>query len=586
MLRTARTASLGRVATGCPRALGIGYGARTHTPRPSLPSSCPPPSRPISTRSPASPRCASTATASPATPTPAPAYSGALDSDLKYGGTTADGLEAGHGFAPAADHVDHDDLGPLHEYDNRVYSGLLRNDDHQRDIIRSLQHLHDELAHYHAPPVVRPSVDSLRPRASFLPAWLGGGTVHTRPPIAVIPRNLPRGLYLYGDVGSGKTMLMDLFYDTLPSTVRSKTRIHFNNFMQDVHRRLHRLKVAHGNDIDAVPLVAADIAAQANVLCFDEFQCTDVADAMILRRLLESLMSHGVVLVTTSNRHPTELYKNGIQRESFIPAINLLSSRLHVINLDSDTDYRKMARPPSGVYHTPLDGHAASHAEKWFRFLGDPHEPEPHPEIQKVWGRTIQVPRVSGRCAWFTFDELIGRPTSAADYIELMRSYNAFVVTDVPSMTLRQRDLARRFITFIDAVYESHAKLVLTTEKPLTELFVSRDEIAESLGRQNAAAAAAAAAGGGSNAMAPDAVVGHAVDDVMENLDTNIASLRTSSVFGGDEEAFAFARALSRLSEMGSREWVERGMGLDSRGGKTERDKWAMLRSRQMEDSM
>ena len=134
----------------------------------------------------------------------------------------------------------------------------------------------------------------------------------------------PAGVYLWGGVGRGKTMLMDLFYDTLPSTVRSKTRIHFNNFMQDVHHRMHLAKMEHGNDIDAVPLVAADLADRANVLCFDEFQCTNVADAMILRRLLESLMSHGVVLVTTSNRHPDELYKNGVQRESFIPAINLL----------------------------------------------------------------------------------------------------------------------------------------------------------------------------------------------------------------------------------------------------------------------
>ena len=386
---------------------------------------------------------------------------------------------------------------------------------------------------------------------------------------------------------------MDLFYDTLPSTVRSKMRIHFHNFMQDIHKRLHKMKMQHGIDIDAVPFVAAEIADSANVLCFDEFQCTDVADAMILRRLLESLMSHGVVLVTTSNRHPDELYKNGIQRDSFIPAINLLKSRLHVINLDSPTDYRKIPRPPSGVYHTPLDNHAPSHIEKWLRFLGDPENPEPHPEVQKVWGREIKVPRVSGRCAWFTFQELIGQATGAADYLELMRCYDAFIVSDVPGMTYRERDLARRFITFIDAVYESHAKLVLTTAVPLTQLFVSRQELQESLqgggtSDPGTTSTTAAQQRDKDHEAHHDAAESesHAMQHMIEDMDSNIDQLKNSNLFSGEEERFAFARALSRLSHMASREWVERGMGLEGAGGKKDRDDWAKVRSRQMEDSM
>lgn len=149
-------------------------------------------------------------------------------------------------------------------------------------IIQSLQHLHDELVNYQAPAVVHPTLDSLKPAKSVFGSWFGGGKAQAA--IGAIPANLPRGLYLFGDVGSGKTMLMDLFYDTLPSSVKSKTRIHFHNFMQDVHKRLHKMKMLHGNDVDAVPFVAADIAEKGNVLCFDEFQCTDVADAMILRR--------------------------------------------------------------------------------------------------------------------------------------------------------------------------------------------------------------------------------------------------------------------------------------------------------------
>jgi protein AFG1 len=150
-------------------------------------------------------------------------------------------------------------------------------------IIQSLQHLHDELRYYTAPPIVHPTLESLKPE----PVSMFGRFFHStkkEKPLAEIPDNLPRGLYLYGDVGSGKTMLMDLFYDTLPSSVTSKTRIHFHNFMQDVHKRLHQMKMEHGNDVDGVPFIAADIAEKGNVLCFDEFQCTDVADAMILRR--------------------------------------------------------------------------------------------------------------------------------------------------------------------------------------------------------------------------------------------------------------------------------------------------------------
>lgn len=248
------------------------------------------------------------------------------------------------------------------------------------------------LRDYNPPPVVHPTLDSLQTTSkSFFFSSLFGKK-RTRRAGTMIPDSLPKGLYMYGDVGSGKTMLMDLFYDTLPMNIRSKTRVHFHNFMQDVHKQLHKLKMEQSKDLDAIPFVAANLAEKATVLCFDEFQCTDVADAMILRRLLESLMSHGVVLVTTSNRRPDDLYKHGIQRASFIPCINLLNSRLRVLNLDSTTDYRKLPRPPSGVYYHPLDKGASSHADKWFRFLGEPIHDPPHSAKVTVWGREVDVP--------------------------------------------------------------------------------------------------------------------------------------------------------------------------------------------------
>ncbi|KAF1960610.1 mitochondrial ATPase [Byssothecium circinans] len=468
----------------------------------------------------------------------------------------------------------------MKEYDHRVYSGRLRDDPHQRGLIQDLEDLHTMLSSYTQPPVQQPTLESLQPpKKSFFSLF--SPSKPSKSALPPIPESLPKGLYMYGDVGSGKTMLMDLFYDTLPSNIKKKTRIHFHAFMQSVHKDLHKMKMLHGNEVDAIPYVAANFAQEASVLCFDEFQCTDVADAMILRRLIESLMAHGTVIVTTSNRHPDDLYKNGIQRESFIPAINLLKTRLKVLNLDSQTDYRKIPRPPSGVYHHPLDAAAQTHAERWFRFMGDFKNDPPHKASHTVWGREIEVPKASGRCAWFTFDEIIGRATGAADYLELMRNYDAFIVTDVPGMNHRSRDLARRFITFIDAIYESRAKLVLTSAVPLTELFLSTSELKEALDNTSKSDPKST-----TNPPSDDADISDVMRNLMDDLGMSMNMLKNSSIFSGDEERFAFARALSRLSEMGSREWVERGMGLDEKGGKKEAEGWQRVRSRWREDSM
>ena len=195
-------------------------------------------------------------------------------------GTPWQGLQHKMGMA-TVQHSNPDMWGPLDEYNERVHSRKLTDDEHQRTIVQTLQDLHDMLKDYHPPKVAHPSMESPKPSPlSFLGSIFRPKPKRKR---TQLPGNLPKGLYMFGDVGSGKTMLMDMFYDTLPHNITSKTRIHFHNFMQDVHKRLHAMKMEHGTDLDVVQYVAADIAEKGSVLCFDEFQCTDVADAMILR---------------------------------------------------------------------------------------------------------------------------------------------------------------------------------------------------------------------------------------------------------------------------------------------------------------
>lgn len=256
--------------------------------------------------------------------------------------------------------------------------------------------------------------------------------------------------------GCGKTMLMDLFYETLSDRL-PKRRVHFHAFMIDVHKRTHAMGAEDARKTDVIVPIAKDLAKEARVLCFDEFQVTDIVDAMILRRLLESMIGFGVVMVMTSNRRPDDLYKNGIQRKSFIPAIELIKSRFHVQDLDSGTDYRKVPRALSKVYYSPRNDANEAEFQKLFDAMTEEDHVEENRKLE-VWGRKVNVPKCSKRVALFTFKELCGSPLSAADYIEITKQFPVIMIRDIPQLTLNERDQARRFILFIDACYESKAR--------------------------------------------------------------------------------------------------------------------------------
>ncbi|THV08310.1 AFG1-like ATPase [Dendrothele bispora CBS 962.96] len=422
---------------------------------------------------------------------------------------------------------DKEHVQPFQHYQRLLESGTLRGDEHQTRIIQKLQDLHDKLIDY-SPPVIADNT----PSESLLSRFFSRAETEPTGP----PEDAPKGLYLYGDVGTGKTMLMDLFYSTLPPHIKRKRRVHFHAFMIDVHKRLHAAKIAMGyKGGDPIAPVAKDLAKEAYVLCFDEFQVTDIADAMILRRLLESLLDHGVICVMTSNRHPDDLYKNGIQRSSFIPAIELLKSKFDVTDLDSGTDYRRIPRALSKVYYHPLTPSNALEVEKIFKSLTsqDPKDPPIQNRALDIWGRKLLIPESTSKVAKFDFDELCGKPLSAADYLEVTKTFGTVFVLDVPKMDMNRKDLARRFITFIDACYESKTKLFVTSEVPITQVFAGDDSEPNS-----------------------KAISDH-MRSVMDDLGISEQIVGKSSMFSGEEEIFAFARACSRLIQMGSKEWAE-----------------------------
>lgn len=285
-------------------------------------------------------------------------------------------------------------------------------------------------------------LDYLRRRSNPLTKMI------VRPPI-------PRGVYMHGGVGRGKSFLMDCFYQSVP--LKRKTRLHFHEFMREVHRELHELR-GTANPLDEL---GKRIARRFRLICFDEFHIADVTDAMILHRLLDALFANRVSIVTTSNFHPDALYPNGLHRDRILPAIELLKQRMEILNVDAGTDYRQRTLDQVKVYHTPLGAEADAHMLAAFEQLAEVRDEDPRLHIEQ---RELQARRRAGGVVWFDFTQLCGGPRSQNDYLELASRFHAVLLSDVPAMSPRLASEARRFTWLVDVLYDRRVKLILSAE--------------------------------------------------------------------------------------------------------------------------
>lgn len=272
-----------------------------------------------------------------------------------------------------------------------------------------------------------------------------------------------RGLYLWGGVGRGKTFLMDIFFESLK--VEKKKRIHFHRMMQDVHNRLRIL----GEIEDPLSSVAEQISAETHVLCFDEFFVSDIADAMLLGRLLEGLFERGVTLVTTSNARPEDLYKDGLQRQRFLPAIELLNQNTDVVHMDSGTDYRLRLLQKAGTYLSPDDDLATQSLNFFFDESATSQIRENHD--LDINGRPIRSRKCAKGIAWFDFSAICDGPRSQSDYIELARWYPSVIVSGVPLLDPMREDQTRRFIALVDEFYDRRVKLIISAATDVHALY-------------------------------------------------------------------------------------------------------------------
>jgi cell division protein ZapE len=326
------------------------------------------------------------------------------------------------------------------QYADDVAAGRIERDDAQLAVIAMMARLEARIVEYR-----------LARKSSAL-GWL----------FANRERELPRikGLYIYGDVGRGKTMLMDTFFETTP--VERKRRAHFHEFMLDVHERVHairqQMKLGEHEGRDPIKLVAEELAEQAWLLCFDEFHVTDIADAMILGRLFTQLFERGIVMVATSNVQPDDLYKDGLNRALFVPFIHMLEAHMDIVRLDARTDFRLEKLAGRSVWYVPADAAADWALDDAWRRLTGGHNGTAQELALK--GRSVHVPRAFMGAARFSFHDLCEQPLAAADYLRIAREYHTIVLDHVPTMTYDNRNAAKRFIILIDTLYDMNVKLI------------------------------------------------------------------------------------------------------------------------------
>ena len=272
----------------------------------------------------------------------------------------------------------------------------------------------------------------------------------------------PKGVYLYGGVGRGKSFLMDCFFGAVP--LKRKTRLHFHEFMREVHRELADLQ----GTVNPLDELAKQIAKKYKLICFDEFHVADITDAMILHRLLKALFENGVGFVTTSNFKPDDLYPNGLHRDRILPAIALLNERLEVINVDNGTDYRRRTMEQVRLYHTPLGPEADAAMADAFEKLAESQDEDP---VLHIESRQIHARRRAGGVVWFDFKTLCGGPRSQNDYLEIASQFHTVFLSDVPAMPLRMASEARRFTWLVDVLYDRRVKLIMSAAVPPEELY-------------------------------------------------------------------------------------------------------------------